>query len=209
MYCMTCGNELPNGARACGVCGAEVPVGASDAPTFSAERPVHTSYEYTRTTVDSDLVTVTSDCYESLGWEITGATKNATNHSTTLSFRRSRKVKGKAQLVKLQHRMDDLIATLADLEVKKTRKGVIQALVLGIVSTLVLGIGMCFTMVWADTLMLPGVIIGVVGIVGCIANYVLFRRTVAKETARIAPRIEATYDSLATVCEEAQAAQVA
>lgn len=209
MYCMNCGNELKAGAKACEVCGVMIPAGSAEAPSFNSERPTHNSFEYTRTVVNSDLVTVASDCYENLGWEITGVAKNGTNHSSTLSFRRNRKVKGKAQLVKLQRKMDDLLATLADLESEKTRKATIQAMVLGILAALVLGVGMCCTMVWADTLMVPGIIIGVIGLIACAANYVLFRKTVAKETERINPRVEAAYDSLATLCEEAQAVQVA
>lgn len=218
MYCMNCGNELKTGAKACEVCGAAVPTGAvipveatvpMEASVGNPTRPPHNSFEYTRTVVDSDLVTVASDCYENLGWEITGVAKNGTNHSSTLSFRRNRKVKGKAQLVKLQHKMDDLLSTLANLEQEKTRRASIQALGLGILAALILGVGMCCTMVWADTLMAPGIVVGVIGLIACAANYFLFRKTVAKETERVTPRIEAAYDSLATLCEEAQTVQAA
>lgn len=204
-------------AAFCGVCGAPAAQAAAarvqqpGAPSTARAQQVqqvpqvgYTSWEYARTSVKSDLAQVATDCYENLGFELTSAKTEGARSTTTLSFRRSRKVRGKAQLVKLQRTMDDLIASIASMEAEKTRKASLRALTLGIVSALVLGVGMCCTMVWTN-LMIPGIIIGVAGIAGCIGAWLLYRSTVAKESERIAPRIEAAYDSLATACEEAQA----
>lgn len=220
MYCMNCGMELPEGAKACGNCGAAVgtvspAVAAASGPAASGpaaaagagpagQAPTrHDSYEYARTTVKSDLATVTTDCYESLGYELTGAKDSAAGDTTVLAFRRSRKVRGKAQLAKLQRTADDLISQIAGLEGKKTSRARVLSLTAGIVSALVLGVGMCCTMVWTQFMAL-GIVVGIVGIAGCVAAWLLYRATVRKETARLAPRIEAAYDQLATVCEEAQ-----
>ncbi len=218
MYCINCGAKIENNVNACAVCGTPVvkanaafagqPAAGSAAYvapiTDVASGQHYASWEYVRTTVRNDLSTVTTDCYGSLGYELTGVKNDEMRHVTTLSFRRSRKLHGKAQLVKIQRTMDDLIASIADMEGEKTRKGSLRALTLGIVSALVLGVGMCCTMVWTG-LMIPGIIIGVIGIIGCVAAYLLYRSTCAKEAERINPRIEAAYDSLATACEEAQA----
>ena len=222
MYCSNCGTKLESDATYCPVCGVTAPshvpcasegaganvASASNFATQAAGSATassnYTSWEYARTSVKSDLAQVATDCYESLGFELTGAKAEGTHATTTLSFRRSRKVRSKAQLVKLQRTMDDLLAGIASMEAEKTRKASLQALSVGIVSALVLGVGMCCTMVWSG-LMIPGIIIGVVGIIGCIAAFLLYRSTCAKEATRLAPRIEAAYDSLATACEEAQA----
>lgn len=211
MYCPRCGNQMNDDAAFCGVCGAPAAQAAAarvqqpGAPSAAqAPQAGYTSWEYARTSVKSDLAQVATDCYENLGFELTGAKTESARSTTTLSFRRSRKVRGKAQLVKLQRTMDDLIASIAGMEAEKTRKASLRALTLGIVSALVLGVGMCCTMVWTN-LMIPGIVIGVAGIAGCIGAWLLYRSTVAKESERIAPRIEAAYDSLATACEEAQA----
>lgn len=205
MYCSICGNELTGAERVCPACGT--PVAGAAAAAVAAPQPTHSSYEYARTTVASDLVTVTCDCYENLGWELTGSKASQTGGSTVLSFRRSRKVRNKAQLVKIQRTMDDLIASIARLEGEKTRKARMRALSLGVAAALVLGVGMCLTMVWDA--MVPGIVVGVVGIAGCVAAWLLYRSTVERETARVAPSIEAAYDSLATACEEAQTALAA
>lgn len=165
---------------------------------------MYDSYEYARTTVKGDLATVATDCYESLGFELTGAKESPASGTTALAFRRSRKVRGKAQLAKLRRTMDDLLGSIASLEAEKTRKARVQAIVIGTVSALVLGIGMSCTMVWTH-LMALGIVVGLVGIGGCFAALLSYRKTVAAETARINPRIESAYDQLATVCEEAQA----
>lgn len=227
MYCVNCGTELPHGANACPECGMMVGVGpvaraaqvahaAGAAGVAAAAEAVrsatgagaagvvrHDSYEYARTTVKSDLATVATDCYESLGFELTGAKDSQAGGTTVLAFRRSRKVRGKAQLAKLQRTADDLIARLASLEDEKTRRPTMIALATGILSALVFGIGMCCTMVWTQFMVL-GIVVGLVGIAGCVGTWLLYRANVRKETARVAPQIEAAYDQLATVCEEAQ-----
>lgn len=219
MYCVNCGSELPDGANVCPACGTPV-AGASGvnmpgvaggangaAAGFNAAAQPgalrHDSYEYARITVASDLAIAATDCYESMGFELTSAKNSQTGGSTVLAFRRSRKVRGKAQLAKLQRTADDLIAQLAELEREKTRGATIKALATGIASALVLGVGMCCTMVWTQFMVL-GVIVGLAGIAGCVAAWLLYRATVRKDSTRLAPRVEAAYDQLATVCEEAQ-----
>lgn len=211
MYCANCGQKLPNGVAYCSSCGGAVALGEFPNTTGDAQPGVqataggaYASWEYARTVVKSDLAQVATDCYECLGFELTGAKSDEIRSSTTLSFRRSRKVRGKAQLVKLQRTMDDLISSIADMETEKTRKASARAIAVGILSALVLGVGMCCTMVWTH-LMIPGIVVGVVGIAGCVGAWLLYRSTVASESKRIEPRIEAAHDSLATACEEAQA----
>lgn len=122
----------------------------------------------------------------------------------TLSFRRSRKVRSKAQLAKIQRTMDDTLASIASMEAEKTKKATTQAIAIGVVAALVLGLGMCCTMVWTH-LMIPGIVIGLAGIAGCLYAYVRYRAICMAETARLNPAIEDAYDRLATLCEEAQA----
>lgn len=206
MFCSNCGNELTGTENVCPACGEPVAKSAVTAIKITpstATQGAHSSYEYARTSVADDLVTVASDCYENLGYELTGSTSEHTG-STTLSFRRSRKVRGKAQLVKIQRTMDDLLASIARLEGEKTRKATLTSITVGILFALVLGVGMCCTMVWGGGLMIVGIVVGVIGIAGCVAVWPLYRSIVAKETARVSPSIEAAYDSLATACEQAQ-----
>ena len=44
---------------------------------------------------------------------------------------------------------------------------------IGVVGTLVLGVGMCLTMVWGASYMIPGIVVGCVGLLVCALNLVL------------------------------------
>lgn len=44
---------------------------------------------------------------------------------------------------------------------------------IGIIGALVLGVGMCLTMVWGTSYLIPGIIVGAVGLLICILNLVL------------------------------------
>lgn len=220
MFCKHCGNQLTGNEQFCEACGAPVRetrakgigvaaapvVTAASAGNISSDRGEggYRSYEYARTTVKNDLAQVAVDCYESLGYELTGQKTATAGGQTTLSFRRSRKVDSKAQLSKIQRTMDDTIASIANMEAQKTKKATSQAIALGTIAALVLGIGMCCTMVWTH-LMALGIIVGVIGIVGCIYAFLRYRKTAEAESTRLNPEIEAAYDRLATQCEEAQA----
>ena len=70
-----------------------------------------------------------------------------------------------------------------------TRPGTVAALTVGILSTLVFGFGMCCTMVWADALFLPGIVIGLIGLVGIAAAYPLYRYITKKRREQLAPEI--------------------
>ena len=78
---------------------------------------------------------------------------------------------------------------LRRLDESTTKKGQACSLVLGTLSALVLGSGMCCTMVWRGILFLPGIFIGCVGIAGAALAYPLYTRITQKERERLAPEI--------------------
>lgn len=88
-------------------------------------------------------------------------------------------------LPKEESKMDQL----RRLDESTTKKGLACSLALGIVSSLVLGIGMCCTMLWQGVLFIPGVIIGLIGIAGVALAYPLNHYLTKKERERLAPEI--------------------
>lgn len=78
---------------------------------------------------------------------------------------------------------------LRRLDESTTKKGLACSLTLGIASSLILGIGMCCALLWSEHLMIPGIIIGSVGIAGIALAYPLSIRITKKERARLAPAI--------------------
>ncbi len=77
-----------------------------------------------------------------------------------------------------------------------TRGAAIVSLIVGIAGALILGIGMCCTMVWGDKLFVPGIIIGLVGIAGVCAAYPLYTLMVKKKRTELAPSILRLTDEL-------------
>jgi len=77
-----------------------------------------------------------------------------------------------------------------------TKPGFIAALIVEIVSTLIMGLGMCCTMVWGETLFIPSIIIGVAGIIGICASYPLYNCITKRRRDRLAPEIIQLADKL-------------
>lgn len=90
----------------------------------------------------------------------------------------------------------DKMEQLRRLDAQVYRKGTVWGLVVGIIGTLIMGGGMSMCMVWTSTLLIPGIIVGVIGMAGVAAAYPLYARITAKERDRLAPEILRLTDEL-------------
>lgn len=90
----------------------------------------------------------------------------------------------------------DELEQLRRLDRSVTRKATTGALAVGILGTLVLGLGMCCCLVWAERLFAAGIVIGIVGIVGVVAAYPIYGAVTRREKARLAPEILRLADKL-------------
>lgn len=88
-------------------------------------------------------------------------------------------------LPKAESKLDQL----RRLDESSTRKGMVCSLMLGVAGALVLGIGMCCTMLWGELLFVPGVVIGLLGIAGVALAYPVNCHLIRKERERLAPEI--------------------
>lgn len=77
-----------------------------------------------------------------------------------------------------------------------TRKGMPAALTLGISGCLIMGVGMCCCLVWAERLFVPGIVIGLAGIAAMCLAYPLYSRITSRERERLAPEIFRLTDEL-------------
>ena len=91
---------------------------------------------------------------------------------------------------------EDKMEQLRRLDAGVTKKGTAAALIVGIVGTLLLGIGMCCCMVWQNAWFIPGIIVGVIGIAILAVAYPLYNRVTRKEREKIAPEIIRLTDEL-------------
>lgn len=86
-------------------------------------------------------------------------------------------------------REESKMEQLKRLDKSTTKPGAVTALTVGIISTLIMGFGMCCTMVWAETMFIPGIIIGVAGIGGIIMAYPVYSYITRMRRKKIAPEI--------------------
>ena len=88
-----------------------------------------------------------------------------------------------------EDQQEDQLELLRKLDKSSTRKSTIVSIAMGAAGCLIMGIGMCCTMVWAAAMFLPGIIIGVIGIAMMAAAYPVYVRITKRERARIAPQV--------------------
>lgn len=90
---------------------------------------------------------------------------------------------------------EDKMEQLRRLDQKAAERGRIVAIIVGIVSSLVLGIGMCCTMLWTG-FFAAGIVIGIIGLAGLALVYPLYIHITAKDRKKLAPQIIALSNEL-------------
>ncbi len=83
----------------------------------------------------------------------------------------------------------DKMEQLRRLDQSSTRKGTAISVTVGVIGCLVLGTGMCCTMVWEERFFVLGVILGLIGIAAVVAAYPLYSRITKKQRQKLAPQI--------------------
>ena len=91
---------------------------------------------------------------------------------------------------------EDKMEKLRRLHRSTTREGSAISLTVGIVGTLLLGVGLCCCIVWQDGWFIPGIVVGIIGMaIAGIANP-LYHKTVKKAREKIAPEVLKLTDEL-------------
>lgn len=90
-------------------------------------------------------------------------------------------------------REETTLEKLRKLDEGVTNKATTVALIIGVISSLILGIGMCCCMVWTKFFVL-GIFIGIIGIIGVSVTYPIYKYVLKKEREKIAPQILALTD---------------
>lgn len=95
---------------------------------------------------------------------------------------------------KQESKMEQLIK----LDKKAEQPGQIVSIATGTIGVLLLGIGMCCTMVWNSSIgmFVGGVILGIIGMVIAGFSFPLYRKVTEKERAKIAEQIIALSEEL-------------
>lgn len=102
--------------------------------------------------------------------------------------------KEKSELEKIRKKYTPKTSEESKLEqIKKLDKSVessamTKALTVGIIGSLILGVGMCCTMVWTDFFVL-GIIVGIIGMLVCGLAYPVYKRSLEQKRAVVGAQI--------------------
>ena len=78
---------------------------------------------------------------------------------------------------------------LRRLDASATKPGTAASIIVGVIGALLFGIGMCCTMVWMGNLFIPGIVIGVAGLLAIAAAYPVYTHITKKQREKLAPEI--------------------
>ncbi len=94
---------------------------------------------------------------------------------------------------KYSQREETTLEKIKRLDNGVTNKATMVSIIIGVISVLVFGLGMCCCMVWTQFFVL-GIIVGIIGIAGICAAYPVYKKVLTKEREKIAPQILALTD---------------
>ncbi len=157
------------------------------------------TYEYRTKTVKAKDRTRVMDMSEAFGWEVTGTTP--TIEGVTVSLKRDRKIKHKQELMKLERQADETFSAINKLNSAKTLTASVFAYIFGCIAALILGGGMCMTMLTENNVpaFVGGIVLGIAGIVLCSVNYLIYKKIEEKKTVQVIPLIDDNEEKLANI----------
>ena len=91
---------------------------------------------------------------------------------------------------------DDKMELLRKLDRDVTKPGTIWSIIIGMIGCLIFGFGLCCILVWADTLFVLGIIVGVIGLAIMGAAVPVYKKITEKQKEKLAPQILALTEEL-------------
>lgn len=110
------------------------------------------------------------------------------NKEFTLTYSASQQEEINSIRKKYLPKEESKLDMLRRLDKEVERPGMIWSIIIGVVGALILGIGMCCTMVWEGLLVL-GIIVGILGMLIVAAAYPIYLKITQKQREKIAPQI--------------------
>lgn len=91
---------------------------------------------------------------------------------------------------------EDKMEMIRKLDKEAERPGTTAALAAGITGALLLGVGMCCTMVWSASLFILGIFVGLIGIALIAVAYPLYKKVTKAQREKVAAQILALTSEL-------------
>lgn len=159
------------------------------------------AYEYTTLQVQRNELQEYKDCYRNFGWlpveEAIGL-----SGIVLLKLKRDRMLKNHAELGNLQRQAEAAFSAIGKLERTKTERASMVALGTGVLGTAFMA-GSVFAVVAGNIPLC--VVVGIPGLVGWGAAYLLYRKIMKSQIAQVSPLIDQQYEEIYRACEQASA----
>lgn len=91
---------------------------------------------------------------------------------------------------------EDKMEQLRKLDQSAAKKGTIYSIVAGVIGTLIMGLGLTCSIEWGGMLLIPGILIGIIGMALMGIAYPIYTIVTKKEREKIAPQILALTEEL-------------
>ena len=91
---------------------------------------------------------------------------------------------------------EDKMELLRKLDRDATKPGTICSIAVGVVGCLVFGFGMSCVMVWSDSFMILGIVVGIIGMIMMGMAYPVYVKITKKQREKLAPQILALTEEL-------------
>lgn len=158
-------------------------------------------YEYKNVTVTRAMEPIYADSYTNFGWILDGTeTPHKGISWVTLTFKRDRKIRNKAELTRLQRQFDGCIAEIETLERSRVIIPSATAYTIGIIGTAFMA-GSFFAYN-ADQLSLS-IVLAIPGFIGWLIPYLVYYRLRRRKTAKVQTLINQKYGESYKTCEKA------
>lgn len=120
------------------------------------------------------------------------------NQNSTFQYTYSAKEQAQIKAIRSKYvpKEENKMEQLRRLDASVNQKATMYSLIVGIIGALIMGTGMSCCMVWADAWLVPGIVIGLIGMAIAVTAYPLYNRVLKKERERIAPEILRLTDEL-------------
>ena len=120
------------------------------------------------------------------------------NQGTAFQYTYSAREQAEIKRIRSKYlpREESKLEQLQRLDASITQKATMLSIIVGVLGSLLLGLGMSCCMVFSRQWFIPGIVIGVLGLLVVSAAYPLYNRVLKKERERIAPEILRLTDEL-------------
>ena len=120
-------------------------------------------------------------------------------HKEGFSFTYSAEQQKEVEAIRKKYlpKEEDKMETLRKLDRKVERPGTVASLVNGILGSLVFGAGMSCCLVLSEQLFVPGIVIGILGLIMTGTSYPMYKKITIKKRAKYAEQILALTNELA------------